>query len=75
MSNTILTLTPLATEVRLTLPTSEAAQYLSRAEQTLRTRACRENGPIRPMRINGRLAWKVAVSGDKTNWPPDDTRN
>jgi hypothetical protein len=33
---------------------------LSREPQTLRVWACRENGPIRPMRINGRLAWKVA---------------
>ena len=28
--------------------------------QTLRCWASREDGPLRPMRINGRLAWKVA---------------
>lgn len=54
------TLTPLAQEPRTTLPTPEAARHLHRAEQTLRLWACRENGPIRPIRINGRLAWRVA---------------
>ncbi|HRN64078.1 MAG TPA: DNA-binding protein [Alicycliphilus sp.] len=53
-------LTPLAQEPRATLPTPEAARHLHRAEQTLRLWACRENGPIRPLRINGRLAWRVA---------------
>lgn len=53
-------LVPLRQEKRLTLPTSEAAPQLNRAEQTLRIWACRENGPIRPLRINGRLAWPVA---------------
>ena len=48
---------PLAHEVRATLPTSEAALHLGRAEQTLRIWACKECGPIRPLRINGRLAW------------------
>jgi hypothetical protein len=45
---------------RDTLPTNEAAAVLTRAPQTLRKWACLENGPIRPVRINGRLAWKVA---------------
>lgn len=51
---------PLATETRATLPTPEAAFHLSRAQQTLRLWAMRQNGPVRPMRINGRLAWPVA---------------
>lgn len=51
---------PLALEPRAALPTAEAAFHLNRAEQTLRLWACRENGPIRPLRINGRLAWRVA---------------
>lgn len=51
---------PLAQEARATLPTPEAARHLHRAEQTLRLWACRECGPIRPLRINGRLAWRVA---------------
>ena len=54
-------LTPLAQETRAALPTSEAAAHLSRAQQTLRTWAMRDgSGPLRPLRINGRLAWPVA---------------
>lgn len=53
-------LTPLALEARTTLPTSEAALHLNRAAQTMRLWSMRENGPIRPLRINGRLAWPVA---------------
>ena len=49
----------LALETRAMLPTSEAAYHLNRAEQTLRLWAIRENGPIRPIRVNGRLAWPV----------------
>ncbi|WP_426173175.1 hypothetical protein [Massilia sp. TWR1-2-2] len=33
---------------------------MNRKEQTLRKWACYEDGPIRPIRINGRLAWRVA---------------
>lgn len=51
---------PLARETRAVLPTPEAAFHLNRAPQTLRLWACLENGPIRPIRINGRLAWPVA---------------
>lgn len=39
--------------------TAAAAHYLNRRPQTLRGWACLENGPIRPIRINGRLAWKI----------------
>ena len=53
-------LTPLVQETRTALPTPEAAGHLNRAQQTLRIWACREDGPIRPIRINGRLAWPVA---------------
>lgn len=42
------------------LPTNEAAAAINRAPQTLRKWACLEDGPIRPIRINGRLAWKVS---------------
>ncbi len=42
------------------LPTNEAAAAINRAPQTLRKWACLENGPIRPVRINGRLAWRVS---------------
>ena len=53
-------LTPLAQETRAALPTSEAAAHLSRAQQTLRIWACREDGPLRPLRVHGRLLWPVA---------------
>ncbi len=45
---------------RDTLPTNEAAPALNRSNQTLRKWACLENGPLRPVRINGRLAWRVS---------------
>ena len=47
-------------ELPQVLPTSEAAASINRSPQTLRKWACLENGPIRPIRINGRLAWKVS---------------
>ena len=50
----------LAHETRAALPTQEAAFHLNRAQQTLRLWAMREDGPIRPRRISGRLAWSVA---------------
>lgn len=52
---------PLALETRTALPTAEAAQHLNRSPQTLRIWACRDGtGPLRPIRVNGRLAWKTA---------------
>lgn len=51
---------PLEKVTRPTVETSACAYYLNRADQTLRIWACKENGPIRPTRINGRLAWPVA---------------
>ena len=52
--------TPLELEHRPAVDTAAAAFYLSRRPQTLRGWACLENGPLRPMRINGRLAWPVS---------------
>lgn len=52
--------TPLERETRAALPTSEAAFHLSRSQQTLRVWAMNESGPLRPVRVHGRLAWKVA---------------
>jgi hypothetical protein len=49
----------LANEKRTHVPTACAAYWLSRSPQTLRAWACFENGPIRPVRIQGRLAWPV----------------
>lgn len=42
------------------MPTKVAAIILNRKPQTLRKWACFEDGPIRPVRINGRLAWRVS---------------
>lgn len=46
--------------IQAVIPTDVAAAALNRRPQTLRKWACLENGPIRPVRINGRLAWRVA---------------
>lgn len=51
--------TPLAQVTNPTVPTDAAAYYLNRKSQTLRQWACLENAAIRPIRINGRLAWPV----------------
>lgn len=51
---------PLDREVRHSVETGCAAFHLTRSPQTLRIWACRENGPLRPIRVNGRLAWPVA---------------
>ncbi len=50
---------PLAQETRDVVPTDCAAHHLNRRPQTLRMWACLENGPVRPIRIQGRLAWKT----------------
>jgi hypothetical protein len=44
------------------LPTHQAASFLNRAPQTLRKWACLDCATrgIRPICINGRLAWKVS---------------
>ncbi|MCV2420291.1 DNA-binding protein [Paucibacter sp. DJ2R-2] len=52
-------ITPLDQEARSALPTDEAAYHLNRSPQTLRLWACKDNGPLRPSRINGRLVWSV----------------
>lgn len=49
----------LVKETRTHVPTACAAYWLNRAPQTLRSWACFENGPIRPIRVQGRLAWPV----------------
>jgi len=54
------TFPPIESVTRPTVPTAQAAYYLNRQDQTLRSWACFEDGPIRPIRISGRLAWNVA---------------
>lgn len=51
---------PLESVTRPAVETEAAAYYLNRRPQTLRSWACKEDGPIRPRRINGRLAWPVS---------------
>ena len=48
------------TESRTHVKTSIAAHWLGRQEQTLRGWACLENGPLRPIRVSGKLAWPVS---------------
>ena len=44
------------------LPTSLASGFINRSPQTRRKWACLDCAPmgIRPIRINGRLAWRVS---------------
>jgi hypothetical protein len=50
---------PLSDVTSTNVSTNAAAYYLNRKSQTLRSWACLENGPLRPIRINSRLAWSV----------------
>lgn len=50
---------PLDEVQRPTVETAAAAFYLNRRPQTLRDWACKQSGPIRPIRVHGRLAWPV----------------
>ena len=45
---------------RPTVDTAAAAYYLNRKPQTLRCWAVYQDGAITPIRISGRLAWRVA---------------
>ena len=51
---------PLDRETRTCVDTKTAAYHLGRQPQTLRGHASREVGPIRAIRVGGRLAWPVA---------------
>ena len=51
---------PLQADPRAALDTNEAARHLRREPQTLRSWACKGNGPIKPIRISGRLLWRTA---------------
>jgi len=51
---------PLESETRSHVDTACASFHVNRKPQTLRSWACFENGPLRPVRISGRLAWSVA---------------
>lgn len=51
---------PLDRETRTAISTREAAAHLGRAVPTLLEWSCYDKGPIRPLRVNGRLLWPVA---------------
>ena len=51
---------PLHLQTRTHVDTAAAAYHLNRKTQTLRNWACHEDGPLRPIRVHGRLAWPVA---------------
>jgi hypothetical protein len=54
-------LPPLELVTTPTVDTASAARYLNRRPQTLRMWAMRDgSGPIRPVRIHGRLGWSVS---------------
>jgi hypothetical protein len=48
-------------DLPIVLSTEKASVYINRTPQTLRKWACLDCAPngIRPIRINGRLAWRV----------------
>lgn len=50
---------PLESVTKPNLTTAELAYYLNRRPQTLRGWACNEDGPIRPKRVGGLLAWST----------------
>ena len=50
---------PLDQEIRTHVSTKVMCFHLDRKEQTARGWACNEDGPLRPIRVNGRLAWPV----------------
>lgn len=54
------TFVPLDLEQRTHVDTASAAHHLGWRPQTMRAWASTERGPIRPVRINGRLSWSVA---------------
>lgn len=50
----------LADETRSHVDTACASFHLNRRPQTLRSWASTEQGALRPVRVNGRLAWATA---------------
>lgn len=50
------TFPPLHLETRPAVSTKQAAHYICRQQQTMRKWAT-YGGPLKPLRINGRLAW------------------
>jgi len=51
---------PLESVTRPVLDTATVAYYLNRKQQTLRRWATYQDGPLNPIRVGGRLAWKTS---------------
>ncbi|MEO8298886.1 MAG: DNA-binding protein [Burkholderiales bacterium] len=51
---------PLEAITSPTVDTAAAAFYLNRKPQTLRIWSAYQQGPIQPIRVHGRLAWRVS---------------
>ena len=51
---------PIELERRPRVTTEQAAHYLNRRPQTMRSWASKGDGPLRPTRIHGRLSWGMA---------------
>ena len=52
---------PLELVTRPVLTTKELCYYANIAEQTAWVWACKESGPVRPIRIGRRLGWPTAA--------------
>ena len=52
---------PLESVTKPTLTTKEFCFYTNLAEQTAWVWACKESGPVRPIRIGRRLGWPTAA--------------
>ena len=52
---------PLELVTRPVLTTKELCHYANIAEQTAWVWACKESGPVRPIRIGRRLGWPTAA--------------
>ena len=48
-------------ESRTHVPTAIAGHWLNRKGQTMRGWASAESGPLRPIRVSGKLAWPVSA--------------
>lgn len=51
---------PLESVTKPTLTTAEYAYYINIRPQTARVHACKDNGPLKPKRVNGRLHWPTS---------------
>jgi len=64
---------PIELETRPVVETAQAAAYLGRRPQTLRKWACLDSGPLRPVRVHGRLMWPMRDIRRLLNLDPSST--